>query len=166
MNQSSSSYTFLSNLVAWEKIRIFVAPVLISVFLTIAIVLIDNTEDALYQLVDSLPLVLSILTGFLASILVVSLSNNRIFRIMRENNNSDGTKHYTLFVSGLFFNLWINIISLIITISAGLFRTAICACIPASALTILILLSLLLLSITLFAKNMNRLFLVIHYEDR
>lgn len=165
MKQHKASHDFLSRLRWPDVLFLFILPLLLAVLFTIAAYQLECVVSAMGMMLNSVPIVSSIIMGFVATILVASLSEAGVFLMMKNGTPDHQENMYPVFVSGLYFNLYVDILLLAIIILCGPF-------IPVSehnvvsALGVFAMAYLLLVSLFLFVKNMNRLFQVICYINR
>jgi len=164
MNHQNPSYKFISRLKWPDVFVLFLIPAIIAIAVALFVYYYGNVIALFDALTNSIPVVSSIMMGFIATILVASLSESGVFHIMKEKQKDECVNMYMVFVSGLFFTFYIDIVLLVVGIIIGpLFGDSDLFTI---VLGLILLLYLLVCSLVLFMKNMGRLYQVICYENR
>jgi|GEM_PF-5839604 len=165
MKQHKASHDFLSRLKWPDKLVLFILPLVLTILFTATTYQLECTISTLNMMLNSVPIVSSIIMGFIATLLVASLSDHGVFLIMKRGTPDHQENMYPMFVSGLYFNLYIDTLLLAIILLYGPF-IPISEHNAESTAGIFIMTYLLLVSLFLFVKNMNRLFQVICYENK
>lgn len=120
--------------------------------------------QAVGYLVDIVPVVSSIMLGFLGMIMVASLSNNSIFDKMRDTElklkNKLIVSAYRVFFVGLFANMLCFVILLALSLTIGSLNHSFLFDSIIYFVESLIILTLLLSSSMMFIRNMDRVYQV------
>jgi len=162
MDSRSPVYQFFSISTKSDLWNYFGKPLIISIFLTI-VFSIGRIDEVVGYLIDIVPVISSIMLGFLGMILVASLSDNSIFDRMRNDcmdiKNGPITA-YRFFFIGLFFDLICFVILLAVSIMIGSFNQSFDLIPRYYFVESAVILFLLLSSSVLFIRNMDRVYQV------
>ncbi len=165
MSQHNTSYRFLTGLKARDILGAFIIPIVVSFVVVVLVWSFELSVDYTF-LLSIIPIVSSIMIGFIATLLVASLSNSRVFEIMRQDKDSKDCSLYLQFVSGLYFNLYVLVVLLLLSIAFGLFGSHEECFSLIDNIILFSVLCIIGISFTVFMKNMKRLYQVIFYENR
>ena len=163
MNSKSPMFQFFKITTKTDWKRYLTLPVVFTLVLS-WVLSYGDIQNVVNYLIDIVPVVSSILLGFLGMIMVASLSNNSIFDKMRETNVNDvnvsGVSAYRIFFIGLFANL----LSFMMLLSASLLFGSLNKSFTFDTTTYIvetaIILFLIMSSTSLFINNMDRVYQV------
>lgn len=166
MNPKSPVHQFFSISTRSDAKTYLFEPLALSLVLTVVLSL-GRIEGAIRFLIDIIPVISSIMLGFLGMILVASLSDNRIFNRMRndEVELENGTRFsvYRFFFIGLFFDMICFVILLAISIFIGSLNQSFDFIPWIYCVETMVVLFLLFSSSILFIKNMDRVYQITIY---
>lgn len=154
-----------------DKKYVVIIPFTLSIVLTF-VLHYGNLVDVLEFIISIVPVISSILIGFLGTIIIASLSDNLIFNKMREmpveTQFNDPVSMYRIFFIGLYFNLVQFIILLSLSLVIGTINISFSSPINCSCLyfiELVIILFLIFSASFLFLKNIDHLYQVTtHYS--
>lgn len=163
MDQRSPVYQFISLSTRSDLIYCLYMPLVLSVILSV-LFYFGRTVEVVGYLIDIVPVLSSIMLGFLGMILVASLSNNSIFEKMRttELTMKDGSivSAYRVFFVGLFADMLCFVLLLGISLTIGSLNQSFDFGPIIYIAETLIMLFLLLSSSMMFIRNMDRVYQV------
>jgi len=162
MNPKSPFTQFISICSHRDWLLIAILPLIISVAISIGLYFGEIISVAQY-LIDIVPVISSILLGFLGMIMVASLSNNSVFDKMRGTPikiKNETISAYRVFFIGLFFNLLLFVILLTVSLIFGSINSSFILIPPVAVVEVVIILFLLISSSLLFIWNTDRVYQV------
>ena len=163
MDQRSPVYQFISLSTRSDLIYCLCIPLVLSVILSV-LFSYGRIVKVVGYLIDIVPVLSSIMLGFLGMIMVASLSNNSIFEKMRttELNMKDGSivSAYRVFFIGLFVDMLCFVLLLGSSLTFGSLNQSFDFDPVIYIAETLIMLFLLLSSSMMFIRNMDRVYQV------
>lgn len=162
MNPKSPITQFISISNRNDWLYIAILPLIISAAISISLSFGEIVKVAQY-LIDIVPVVSSILLGFLGMIMVASLSNNSIFDKMRDTPltiKGETVSAYRVFFIGLFIDLLLFVILLTISLIFGSINSSLVLGQSFAIIEVTIILFFLISSSLLFIRNMDRVYQV------
>lgn len=161
MNPKSPVHQFFSISTRSDLKKDLFEPLVLSFVLT-AVLSLGRIEGVIRYLIDIIPVISSIMLGFLGMILVASLSDNKIFNRMREDEakleNGTRSSVYRFFFISLFFDMFCFVILLAISIFIGSLNQSFDFTSRIYCIETVIVLFLLFSSSRLFIRNMDRVY--------
>lgn len=161
MDPRSPVYQFFSLSTRSDLKKYLCRPLIISVVLSV-IFSYGHLDNVIRYLIDIVPVISSILLGFLGMIMVASLSNNSIFDRMRadavELKEGLSISVYRIFFIGLFFDMICFVVLLATSILIGSLNQSFDFDYWFYFVEVMIILFLLLSSSMLFIRNMDRVY--------
>lgn len=122
MNSRSPLYQYYSLVQTSDWVNLLIIPVSVAI-ITVATLTYGDLPNTISFLVNVVPVVSSILLGFLGMVLVASLSDNSIFEKMRNTPvdiaKTKSVSAYRIFFVGLFYDLILFVVLLAVSILSG-----------------------------------------------
>ena len=122
MDSRSPLYQYYSLVQTSDWVNLLIIPVSVAI-ITVAILTYGDLPNTISFLVNVVPVVSSILLGFLGMVLVASLSDNSIFEKMRNTPvdiaKTKSVSAYRIFFVGLFYDLILFVVLLTVSIVSG-----------------------------------------------
>lgn len=167
MDDGNSLFHYWSLINGVERRRLVLWPVVISLIIT-AIAFFGDTEACVDYCVDIVPVIASIIIGFLGMILIASLSKEGIFSTMRRkplHGKAEGHSAYHLFFSGISANFILEMLLLMITLIIGILNSAFDMMPAVFPIELCAIMALLISTSVFFMNNIGRMYLVTVYDD-
>lgn len=165
MNPKSPITHFISISSCGDWLLLVISPLIITTVITIGLFFGDIISVA-HFLIDIVPVVSSIMLGFLGAIMVASLSNNIIFDKMRDHLieiKKETVSMYRIYFIGLFINLMSFAILLTASLIFGSINTSFVFSRPLAIVEVIVILFFLISSSLLFVRNLDRIYQVTIY---
>lgn len=167
MNDGNPPFHYWSLIDNTERCRLVLWPVIISLIIT-SITFFGDTKACVDYCVGIIPVIASIIIGFLGMILVASLSKENIFATMRKKplqGRAEGHSAYHLFFTGISSNFILEMLLLVITLVIGILNSAFDMTPIVFTLELWVIMTLLISTSVFFMNNIERMYLVTIYDD-